>query len=154
MARNASRPGYDASHDYCLLRAFRQLVGGAALAVAGDAGSGALVYAYCASAGGGAVVLTAVNLRAEPLALDLARAAGGAIAAAPRTEWVFTAPGGNFSSTTPLLNGGGEPLRLAGDGTPPAMPGRAVPAGGGGLVLPPFSQSFVLLSAAGAGACA
>ena len=153
MARNASR--YDAAADYYLLRLFQQLVGGRALAVAGDVGSGALVHAYCARGGGGAIVVTAVNTLATPQALRLADAASGAaIAAAPRTEWVLTAPGGNLSAASPLLNGGGAPLRLGEDGSPPPTPGRAVPLGQGGVVLPPLSQGFFLLSAAGAAACA
>ena len=155
VARNASRPGWDASHDYFLLRAWRALVGGAALRVSGDVGSGALVFAYCAggkSARTGAVVVTAVNLGAEPLALALTQAAGS-LPTEPRQEWIFTAPGGNLSSAMPILNGGAA-LRLGEDGTPPDMPGKDVPAGGSGITLPPLSQAFFLLPAAGAAACA
>jgi hypothetical protein len=156
VARNASRPGWDASHDYFLLRLFQSLVGDKTLAVAGDAGSGVLVYAYCArSAPGGAVLVTAINTLATPQALRFAQAgSGAAIAAAPRTEWVLTALGGDLSSTTPVLNGGGAPLRLGEDGSAPGMPGREVGVGGEGVVLPPLSQGFFLLPAAGAAACA
>jgi hypothetical protein len=155
VARNASRPGWDASHDYFLLRAWKALVGDVALGVAGDAGSGVLVYAYCALGKGGAVVVTAANLleQPQPLALVQGVAGGSTIDTEPRMEWVFTAPQGNLSSTTPLLNGGPGVLRLGEDGAPPEMPGKEVAVGGGGIVLPPLSQSFFLLPQAGAAIC-
>ena len=128
-------------------------MGGYTLGTSGDVGSGTLVYTYCAKQSS-AIVVTAVNLNSVPVPLTLLGMGGGKeISTEPRTEWVFTAPLGNLSSTTPVLNGGVEWVRLGEDGSPPALQGKEVPVGGGGIVLPPLSQAFFLLSAAGVPAC-
>jgi hypothetical protein len=116
------------------------------LAVSGDEASDVLVYAYCGQARNGSVVIAAANPSLADVDLTF-----GSVPAAPRAALVFTAPGGNLSSTTPLLNGG-EPLRLAADGTPPAMPAAFV-AAGDAVTVPARSQAFFVLLAAGLPAC-
>lgn len=145
---------WDAAADYFLLVAYKNVVGRVVL-TANDGGGDALVYAHCGQASNGSVVVLAVNPTASALAVSLTDATSGAsIAPTPRTEWVFTAPGGNLNSTTPVLNGNeAAPLRLLPDGSMPAMPGAYVPAGGAGITLPPLSQSLLLLTAANAPAC-
>ena len=139
---------WDVAHDYFLLAIHQQVVGRGVLTTAGDAGSDAAVYAYCGVAPG-SVVVTAVNVGNATLALVLA-----GVVTTPRLEWVFTAPGGNLSALAPLLNGNQPPLRLAPDGSLPAMPPVEVIAGGAAaLTMPPLSQAFFVLLASKAPAC-
>jgi len=155
IAWNASRGpagGWEAAADYFVLAAHKRAVGAAALRATYDAASGALVYAACGRAGNGTVTLSAVNPTLAPVALALADAAGAPLAAAPRLEFVFTAPGGpaDVGARAPSLNGG-APLRLADDGAPPRVDPAFVAAGG--IVLPPRSQAFFVLLDAAAPAC-
>lgn len=143
---NETSKQWDAAHDYFILRAHKSVVGPAVLAVSGDEASDVLVYAYCGQARNGSVVIAAANPSLADVDLTF-----GSVPAAPRAALVFTAPGGNLSSTTPLLNGG-EPLRLAADGTPPAMPAAFV-AAGDAVTVPARSQAFFVLLAAGLPAC-
>lgn len=140
---NATAAQWDAAHDYFLLAAYKRVVGGAVLAASGDAATDALVYAYCGQARNGSVVITASNPGTADVGLAFA------VPAAPRLEYVFTAPGGNLSATTPILNGdAAAPLRLAADGSMPAMPAAYV-AAGATVTVPARSQAlFVLLDAA------
>jgi Glycosyl hydrolase family 79, N-terminal domain len=101
--------------------------------------------------GNGTVTLIAINPSDAPIDIELN---GGIAATTPRIEYVFTAPGDNVGSLAPLLNGGTIPLRLAPDGTLPNMPGRYISAGGAAILsLPPRSQAFFVLLAAGASVC-
>jgi hypothetical protein len=110
--------------------------------------------------GNGSVSIMAVNVAAEAASLTLLAdgGSGAHIATTPRLEWVFTAPGGNISALSSLLNddggGAGVPLRINADGSLPQLPARYVPAGGPeALTLPPMSQAFFVLLAADAPAC-
>ena len=143
---NQTANQWDAAADYFILRAHKAVVGARVLAVSGDAGSDVLVYAYCGQTRNGSVVIAAVN----PSLADVDLAFGD-VPAAPRAELVFTAPGGDLSSTTPILNGG-EQLRLAADGSPPAMPAAFV-AAGAAVTVPARSQAFFVLLAAALPAC-
>eukprot|EP00041_Stephanoeca_diplocostata_P012719 m.213643 g.213643 ORF g.213643 m.213643 type:complete len:403 (+) comp19061_c0_seq3:767-1975(+) len=144
---------YTVAHDYYLLVLYRRLVGPGVLnTTAADPHANALVYAHCsADTRNGSVVAMAVNPTETALLVDFA----GIGSATPRTEFVLTAPNGNMGSETPVLNGDtAHPLRVAPDGTLPAMDGRYVAADGpGALLLPPRSQAFVVLHAARAPAC-
>lgn len=161
LVQNGTR--WDASSDYFILLAYSETVGTDILAASGDDGSDALVYAACTAAGAdgvrpsGSVTIYAVNVGAVPITLapTSASSSSSPIPLTPRLEYVFTAPGGNLSSTTPVLNGNeAAPLRLAEDGTAPPMPGRAVPVGDPAtvLTLPPYSAGFFVLLGAGAAA--
>lgn len=114
--------------------------------MSGDSGSDVLVYAYCGQARNGSVVIATANPSLADVELSF-----GSVPAAPRAELVFTAPGGNLSSTTPVLNGG-EPLRLAADGSPPDMPAAFV-AAGATVTVPARSQAFFVLLDAALPAC-
>jgi hypothetical protein len=161
LVKNGTR--WDAASDYFILLAFSETVGMDVLAVSGDDGSDALVYAACTAAGAGGIrpsgslTLYAVNVGAVPITLSPTTASSSSpIPLTPRLEYVFTAPGGNLSSTTPVLNGNeASPLRLADDGSAPPMPGKAIPAGDPAtvLTLPPYSAGFFVLLGAGAAAC-
>ena len=142
---NETAKQWDAAHDYFILRAHKSVVGPAALAVSGDEASDVLVYAYCGQARNGSVVIAAANPGLADVDLTFA------VLTVPRAAIVFTAPGGNLSSTTPVLNGG-EPLRLAADGSPPDMPAAFV-AAGDAVTVPARSQAFFVLLAAGLPAC-
>jgi hypothetical protein len=145
---------WDVAADFWVLALHQQVVGSGVLNCSSPGGnSSVLVYAYCGVAAG-AVVVAAANVGAEAAALSLVDAVGAPLRAAPRLEWVLTAPGGNLSATAPLLNGATPPLRLEPDGGLPPMPPAEVPAGGAqALLLPPWSQAFFVLLDAGAAAC-
>jgi hypothetical protein len=154
LALNATRGAWDAAADYFVLHAYLKTVGSGVLAVAGaEASDAVLVFAHCSAApaaGNGSVTVFAVNVSEDPQDLAVA----GVAATAPRVEFVLTAPGGNLSSFTPMLNGGGAPLRLNDDGSLPPFPGAFVAEGGAALLtLPPRSQGFFVLLGAGAPAC-
>ena len=158
LARNASRGGaWDAAADYFVINGYLRTVGAGVLAVTGDEGSDAvLVFAHCAAAGGvggnGSVTVFAINVSPNAQALRIA----GAAATTPRLEYVLTAPGGDLSAFTPVLNGAAAtPLRLAEDGSMPTLAGAYVGGGGDELLeLPPRSQAFFVLLGARAPACA
>lgn len=155
IAYNSTRSdggAWDAAADYFLLHAHKHVTGGAALHTTGGEASDALVYAACGK-GKGSVVVSAVNPSLAPVTLDLRDVSGAALATAPRLEYVFTAPGDDLASFTPLLNGVGPPLRLLADGSAPDMPPRAVSGDGSPVVLPPRSQAFFVLTEAAAPAC-
>ena len=158
---------WDVAADFWLIVAHKRLLGGAVLDVAGDdvLGSDALVYATCARRGAsfadlatppqggggsnGSVTVMAVNPSLDAIELTLN------VPAAPRWEYVFTAPGGNLSALTSVLNGG-PPLRINADGSLPPLPGRFVGASdinARGITLPPQSQVFVVLLGAGVSDC-
>jgi len=147
----SGRRQYRVAADYWLLLAHKATVGPGVLNVAVPPHSPVVAYGYCAKggfgAGGGAMVLAAVNTAATTATLDL-----GAIAPAPRLEYVFTAPGGNLSAVAPVLNGG-PPLRLEADG---GLPAAFSPAHRteGAVTLPPRSSAYFVLLAATIPACA
>jgi hypothetical protein len=182
IKQNSSRPGpaggWDVAADYFLITLHKRLLGSGVLSVTGDEGSAVLAYAACSQHGNGSIVLVAVNpssdavtlslqSQAQPSALLRRRGAGTRAAdsdfasllpAAPRQEYVLTAPGGDLQSHTPVLNGNASaPLRIRDDGSVPPMLPRYVAAGGTGadvLTLPPQSQAFFVLLEAGAPVCA
>ena len=122
---------------------WRQVVGAAVLASHLDApavNSTFAAHAWCASGGGGAVVLAYINLHAAPVALALA-----GIGASPRVEFILTPPAGNLTADAVLLNGAMLAVDAAGELPAIPVPGKAVPAGGDPLVLPPTSYGFVTL---------
>ena len=162
--------------DFFLYSIFNRTVGHGVLDVRGDDASEALVYAHCANGdfygaaqeaenNNGTVTIFAANPSSQAATLTLA-----GLATLPRYEFVLTAPGGNLSSQTPVLNGNvAHPLALSADGDMPPILGafcassRASAAGKGGrsagrmcgesLVLPPRSQAFFVLLGARAAAC-
>jgi len=139
--------------DYFLYRLFRDLVGPGVLGVTGDEASGALVYAHCA--GGerygtnGSVAVFVSNPSDAAVTLNLS------LPSIPRFEWKLTAPQGGLTSKTPVLNGDeSHPLKVATDGAMPPMPGHFVGESGDERVaVQPRSQSFFVLTGAGAAAC-
>lgn len=144
---------WEAAHDYFIMAMHQQLVGPGVLSVAGDGASQTAVYAYCGHVRG-SIVLAAINVGAAEALLTLVTDGVAALASTPRLEWVFTAPGGNLSSTAAILNGGGQTLRLQPDGSLPSMPPAQVPTGGrADITLPPYSQGYFVLPAAAAKAC-
>lgn len=152
---------WDVSADYFVLHLFNQTrsvgAGSAVLAVTGDAASSALLYAHCASgsavgAGPGSITLMAVNPSDTSVYISTVSSAKGlAIPTVPRQEYVLTAPGGNLSSLTPLLNGQ-TVLRINEDGSLPSMPPSYI-TGTATIELPPQSQGYYVLLNAGAGVC-
>jgi len=174
---------FDVAADYFTMLTYKLLMGTSVLAVTGDEISNALVYASCSlvGAGGditgwdisqmvhplagkahptieetwihfgarnGTITLLAVNPSDTPIDLTLSN-----IATTPRIEWIFTAPGDDLGSTTPVLNGAeSTPLRALADGILPPMIGRYV-ATGNDITLPPHSQAFFVLLAAAAPVC-
>ena len=162
------------SADFFLYHIFNRTVGHAVLDVKGDAGSDALVYAHCANgdffgARNGSVTVFAANPSAREVTLSLAAAALPTVgfSTLPRREYVLTAPLGNLSSRTPVLNGdAAHPLALSAEGNLPAVDGAYCGAGkkrpaemtaggacGEALTLPPRSQGFFVLLGARAAAC-
>ena len=155
-------PGRDptswiASSDFFLYQLYQNFVGHGVLEVTGDDDS-ALVYAHCsAGSSNGSITVFAANPSDQTIALSLKHATQ------PRSEFILTAPGGNFSSKTPILNGNAaQPLALNADGSLPAMPARFCGgqdsmsqsgACGDTLTLPPYSQSFFVLLSAGVKGC-
>mmetsp|Transcript_41041 Transcript_41041/g.80511 ORF Transcript_41041/g.80511 Transcript_41041/m.80511 type:complete len:515 (-) Transcript_41041:152-1696(-) len=155
-------PGRDptswiASSDFFLYQLYQNFVGHGVLEVTGDDDS-ALVYAHCsAGSSNGSITVFAANPSDQTIALSLKHATQ------PRSEFILTAPGGNFSSKTPILNGNAaQPLALNADGSLPAMPARFCGAQdsmsqsgacGDTLTLPPYSQSFFVLLSAGVKGC-
>lgn len=154
LALNATRGSWDAAADYFVLHAYLKTVGSGVLAVSGaEASDAVLVFAHCAAApfaGNGSVTVFAINVSEEPQDLDVS----GVSATVPRVEYVLTAPGGDLSSFTPVLNADSAALRLNDDGSLPPFAGAFVAAGGAApLTLPPRSQGFFVLLDAGAPAC-
>lgn len=131
---------------------WRQIMGAkvlpATLAAAPAVNDTLAVHAWCAAGGGGAVALAFVNL--APAAVELALA--GVPAAAVRTEFFLTPPGGNLTADALLLNGEAWGVDAAGRLPQLPVPGRAVQ--GSPIFLPPTSYGFLVLPAAGAAACA
>jgi len=150
---NGSR--WDVAADYWIMALHKRTVGGGVLAVVNSnpADTDALVYAHCAAgAANGSITLLVVNPQPTPVTIALT----GIASAVPRNEWVLTAPGGNLNATTPCLNNcaAGPPLRVGEDGSLPPLPAAYVATGpSNSLVVPAWSQSFLQLLAAGAGAC-
>ena len=164
--------------DFFLYSIFNRTVGHGVLDVRGDDASEALVYAHCANGdfygaaqeaenNNGTVTIFAANPSSQAATLTLA-----GLATLPRYEFVLTAPGGNLSSQTPVLNGNvAHPLALSAEGDMPPIDGAfcasrasgTSAAGKGGrsagrmcgesLVLPPRSQAFFVLLGARAAAC-
>jgi hypothetical protein len=151
FSRNATR--WEVAHDFWLFVAMRRALGlgdSNVLAVSGDAASGAILHAYCASNNNGTVIVTAVNVQATTVEINL-----GGITTLPRKEWIFTAPAGNLSSIAPWLNGGDVALRVTDAG---GLPDNFAPAwvdasGISVLTLPPLSQSIFELVQANGAAC-
>jgi len=131
---------------------WKRLVGGNVLAakLAGASGSPPLLaYAFCRrGSSAGAVVLALANLLPSGAALRL-----DGLAAAPRVEYILTAP--TLTGTDVLLNG--APLRPhpAPNHSLPdvAAMGRAVAAPADLVLLPPHSYGFIELPDARARAC-
>lgn len=134
----------------------KKLSGGALLS-SGSENSDALVYTYCAGgvySGNGSVLVTAVNPSKSAITFTVESDGGGVIPSSPRLEWVFTAPGNDMSSTTPVLNGvESAPLRLNEDGSLPPLVGAYVGSGSAVVTLPPLSQSFFVLLSASVSVC-
>lgn len=163
IIQNGTR--WDVASDYFVLYGYKQTIGsgaeGGILTVAGDVNtSDVLVYAHCApsstnSGQPGAVTVMAVNPTESAITLTLTDSATGQpITTLPRLEYVLTAPNGNLSSTTPILNGNAAaPLRINDDGSMPPFQPNAVTSGASVLTLPPQSQAYFVLTAAGAAAC-
>eukprot|EP01063_Lacrimia_lanifica_P017751 TRINITY_DN24757_c0_g1_i1.p1 TRINITY_DN24757_c0_g1~~TRINITY_DN24757_c0_g1_i1.p1 ORF type:complete len:575 (+),score=157.03 TRINITY_DN24757_c0_g1_i1:39-1763(+) len=113
------------------------------------------VYAHCAAAGPpGAVAFAVLNLRNA--STEVRFAAEGAPPAA-REEYILTAGAkaeprypNRLQSKQVLLNG--KLLQTAG-ARPPAISGKAVPAGAAPLAMPPTSYGFVVLPDAKVAAC-
>lgn len=137
------------------MRLHKQLVGRGVLNATGGEGTDALVYAHCGAAGNGSTVIMAVNPSDAPLSLVIGNEDQVAVPTTPRLEFVLTAPGGDLSSTTPVLNGDeASPLRIGADGSLPPMEPKWVPDfGSSTLVLPARSQAFFVLLGAGSPAC-
>ena len=150
---NEQRDGPPMPHpDYFVALLWRQLVGARVLSASLNASvsvnSSFAAHTFCAAAGApGAVVLAYMNLAAAPLALAL----GGALPAAPRVEFVLESPSGNLTADALLLNGAPLTVDARGRLAAQPVPGKAVAAGG--IVIPPQSYGFVVLSAAQAQAC-
>jgi len=104
----------------------------------------------------GTITIMAVNVGTESTTLSFQAAGGNGdiIPTTPRLEYVFTPPGGDIGSLSSLLNDNETPLRVLPDGSLPSLAARYVDVGGATeLTLPPQSQSFFVLLAAGANAC-
>ena len=121
--------------------------------MSGDEASDVLVYAQCAAehrfGRNGTITVFAANPSTSAVSLQLS------LPARPRVEYVLTAPGGNLSSRTPVLNGQ-RPLSLSADGSLPPMDGHFCGQTDCEEVvtLPPLSQGFfVLLGAAADAVC-
>jgi hypothetical protein len=154
IVTNASRPGWDVATDYFTLLTYKWTVGGGVLAVSGDESSNALIYSHCSPANNGSITVLAVNPSADTIVLSLNNNASQPIPVVPRLEYVFTAPNGNLSSLTPVLNGNdASPLRIGEDGSLPPMPAAYISDPTSQVTLPPFSQAFFVLLAAGSAAC-
>lgn len=150
---NSTAQQWDASTDYYILITYNTVVGHRVLQVQGTENSDtALVYAHCSTTGQGQITLLAVNPTEQSIQLNPTDDMGNALPL-NRVEYIFTSVSNDFSSYTPLLNGEGSPLRLGSDGTPPIMPGKVVTDSNAPLVLPPFSQAFIVLLGANASAC-
>jgi hypothetical protein len=151
---NTKRDGKPLPHpDYFVALLWRQLVGArvltASVSAPPEVNSTFAVHAFCAAAGAppGAIVLAFINLASDPVALML----GAGLAAAPRVEFVLTAPGGNLTADSLLLNN--ALLAVGSDGklAQQPVPGEAVSAGD--IQLPAESYGFLQLNAAAAPAC-
>ena len=152
---SSARDGVPLPHpDWFVAVLWRQLVGsrvlGTALSAPPDVNATLAVHAFCTAGAAAqqAVTLAFVNLAAAPVALALA----GGLAAAPRVEFVLTAPSGNLTADALLLNGEVLAVDPSGRLAAQPVPGLTVPAGG--IELPAQSYGFIVLSAAAAPACA
>jgi hypothetical protein len=150
LALNHTSGSWDVAADYWVLLAHKRSVGGGVLRAVPalpPAATGVLAYAHCASVGrNGSVALTAVNTGEAAAALALN------VPAAPRWEYIFTAPGGDLAATAPLLNGAAL-LRMLPDGSlPEGFAARYVAEGA--VTLPARSSAVMVLLAGGAAACA
>lgn len=151
--RAAAGTRWDVASDYWLMVLHKRLVGGGVLTSSGDDASQALVYAHCGAAGNGSTVIMAVNPSAQAVTLMIGNEDEVAIPTTPRLEYVLTAPDGNLSSIAPLLNGD-TLLRINDDGSlPPLLPTWVPGFGSETITLPPRSQAFFVLVAAGTPAC-
>ena len=155
----AQRHDFVPAADYWLLLAHKATVGGGVLGVLQpQAGADpALVYAYCGKHGNGNAVIAAANPSPGEvtLRLDLGGRGPEYTNALARREFVFTAPGGNLSSQSPVLNNGHTGLRLDEDGALPASFAPATVTAGSGtpIVLPPTSSGYFELVGAAVPAC-
>ena len=131
--------------DFWLALLFKRTMGTGVLTATADAGAAPQlrVYAHCAAGApaGRGVTLAFANLSPDtPVTLTVS-GGGGAPLTAPRSEWHLTAPGGDMTSRTVLLNG--APLLYGGPGRlDPAAP-RVVVDPAAPLVIAPRSNGFV-----------
>ena len=135
--------------DYWSSVLWRRLVGVKVLDVPGGLAKGRAVraYAFCAAAGGVAVVV--LNTLDRQASLHLETAGGGASEA---EVYLLTSYPGVPTSRDVFLNG--RVLRLADAATgelPPLVPLRV--AAGEPILLPPKSYGFVVLPSSGLSAC-
>ncbi len=163
-SEGASGPLGQPHPDYFTALLWKQLVGTTVVpSAAAGAGLGAWDSHVWCGAKGGSPVLTFASLSPSPVSLQLPAGA----APTPRTEYVLTSVADGFAPNPVGPNGfppslqadavflNGAPLATNADGTLPAvpLPGRAVPAGGSAIVVPPWSYGFIVLDGAALSVC-
>jgi Glycosyl hydrolase family 79, N-terminal domain len=138
---NSTRQGWDVAADYFLAVLHKRVAGERVLKLTSvPYDSPALVYGYCSRGfNNGSITLVAVNPSDSAVPVTLLPSS---IAVSPRLEYVITAPGGNYNTTTPSLNGG-PGMRIGLDGSLPSM--DPVYISNSPLMLQPNSQSFLVL---------
>jgi len=159
-ASDGPRGAFAVVPDFWVMLARKRTAGDAALAVAGDGGSAAAVFASCAlvaapggastdlarvvhpalaggsalrahlGGGNGSVTVSAVNTDAVA-ALPLALTDATGARVLTTPRLEWVFTAPSLAADVPLLNGdAAAPLRVGADGSLPPLPGRYVPAGG------------------------
>ena len=102
----------------------------------------------------GSITFMTINVGLLSESLSIVDINGQKILTTPRLEYIFTAPNGNISSLTSILNNATTPLRILSDGSLPSLAANYVDENGSiDLILPPQSQGFFVFLNSKASAC-